>query len=58
MFSWNVSKETLRQMAIICDSLYEEYMIQIENINNILGVSEFIEVDKNLWKLFKINEMN
>lgn len=52
----NVSKETLRQMAIICDSLYEEYMIQIENINNILGVSEFIEVDKNLWKLFKINE--
>lgn len=52
----NVSRETLQQMAKICDRLYEEYTIRKANISDILGVNEFVKLDKKSYRLFAINE--
>lgn len=51
-----VSKDSLEEMAIITDSLYEEYLLQITNIINILGAEKFVEVRKGEYKMFSIDK--
>ncbi|MBQ3600421.1 MAG: HNH endonuclease [Lachnospiraceae bacterium] len=46
------SEETVAQMAKICDSLYEEYLLQETFINSVLGTEKFPKKSKNSYALF------
>ncbi len=50
-----VSKETLEQMSVICDKLYEEYLLQEVCMENVFEATLFPKVGKGKYKLFHIN---
>lgn len=52
--TFNCTYETLEQMAEICDSLYEEYLLQKININNILESDMFPQSSKDTFKLISL----